>query len=432
MRYACTRAWPRQRQADLARHVAQARADDRLAGGGSGHERRVLRLRRARRPVPASGSPRRSRALQEEWLHLFNLPAGTDVRRLREQVSRVERELEALTLALADRESGDGGSGPRPRRSRSHARVRSASPPIRRVAPCLRPRATSAAPDSTASSSARSCGPGTGSGSSPATTGPKVGASPKDVVWRRGRARALALSRRRRPLRAADPDRLQPRQPQLHPRPARRATAPSSSSSSRGFDVFMLDWGVPDERDAENSLETYVDGYLPRAVEAVRRETRLRRDHARRLLPRRDDRDPLRERARRRARAQPRAPRRPDRLRARWARWWPACSTGGSRSRTWSTRRATIPAGTVYGGFFMQAPTVEVARHATLLDNLWNDEYVDGWQAMAQWSRDHVPFPGAAARQIIDVVRPPERADERERAARRAGGQARATPAATS
>ena len=62
-----------------------------------------------------------------------------------------------------------------------------------------------------------------------------------------------------------------------------------------------------------------------------------------------------------------------------------------------------IPAKTVYGGFFMQAPTVEVARHATLLDRLWSDEYVDGWQAMAQWSRDHVPFPGTAARQIIDL-----------------------------
>ena len=41
-------------------------------------------------------------AVQEEWLHLLNLPAGTDVRRLREQLSRVERELEALTLSLAD------------------------------------------------------------------------------------------------------------------------------------------------------------------------------------------------------------------------------------------------------------------------------------------------------------------------------------------
>ena len=42
--------------------------------------------------------------VQEEWLHLFNLPAGTDVRRLREQLSRVERELEALTLRLEDQD----------------------------------------------------------------------------------------------------------------------------------------------------------------------------------------------------------------------------------------------------------------------------------------------------------------------------------------
>jgi polyhydroxyalkanoate synthase len=62
-----------------------------------------------------------------------------------------------------------------------------------------------------------------------------------------------------------------------------------------------------------------------------------------------------------------------------------------------------IPAGTLYSGFFMQAPTVEAAHHARLLDHLWNDEYVDGWQAMAQWSRDHVPFPGAAARQIVEM-----------------------------
>jgi polyhydroxyalkanoate synthase len=39
------------------------------------------------------------------------------------------------------------------------------------------------------------------------------------------------------------------------------------------FDVFLLDCGVPDELDAENTLETYVDEYLPRAVDAVRPET---------------------------------------------------------------------------------------------------------------------------------------------------------------
>ena len=33
----------------------------------------------------------------------------------------------------------------------------------------------------------------------------------------------------------------------------------------------MLDWGVPDELDADNDLERYVDWYLPRALAAARR-----------------------------------------------------------------------------------------------------------------------------------------------------------------
>jgi hypothetical protein len=53
-------------------------------------------------------------SVQQEWLHLFNLPTGTDVRRLREQISRIEREIEALTNELADRREADG-DGPRPR-----------------------------------------------------------------------------------------------------------------------------------------------------------------------------------------------------------------------------------------------------------------------------------------------------------------------------
>ena len=55
-----------------------------------------------------------------------------------------------------------------------------------------------------------------------------------------------------------------------------------------------------------------------------------------------------------------------------------------------------VPADALYSGFYMQAPTKEIARYATLLENLWNDEFVEAYQAMAQWSRDHVPFPGAA------------------------------------
>ena len=35
-------------------------------------------------------------------LHLLNLPAGTDLRRVREQLMRVERRLEQLSLEVAD------------------------------------------------------------------------------------------------------------------------------------------------------------------------------------------------------------------------------------------------------------------------------------------------------------------------------------------
>src|SRR5205085_7139828 len=62
-----------------------------------------------------------------------------------------------------------------------------------------------------------------------------------------------------------------------------------------------------------------------------------------------------------------------------------------------------VPADALYSGFYMLAPTTEVAQKATLLEHLWNDEFVEGFQAMAQWSRDHVPFPGAAFRQLTEL-----------------------------
>ena len=40
----------------------------------------------------------------EQWLHLFNMPAATDVRRLREQLSRLERQVNRIAKDLEDRE----------------------------------------------------------------------------------------------------------------------------------------------------------------------------------------------------------------------------------------------------------------------------------------------------------------------------------------
>lgn len=49
-------------------------------------------------------------------LHLLNLPAGSDIRRVREQLGRVERSLAALSKELDDAQGERSGrSEPRPR-----------------------------------------------------------------------------------------------------------------------------------------------------------------------------------------------------------------------------------------------------------------------------------------------------------------------------
>jgi hypothetical protein len=53
--------------------------------------------------------------LSEDWLHLFNLPANSDVRRLREQLSRLEREVNRLAKEMADARDDEGLELPRKR-----------------------------------------------------------------------------------------------------------------------------------------------------------------------------------------------------------------------------------------------------------------------------------------------------------------------------
>ncbi|HEX2303439.1 MAG TPA: hypothetical protein VHH57_07425 [Gaiella sp.] len=57
----------------------------------------VTQLNRARAHVTKTVE-----SISEEWLHLFNLPAATDLRRVREQLSRVERQLNTVAKTLAD------------------------------------------------------------------------------------------------------------------------------------------------------------------------------------------------------------------------------------------------------------------------------------------------------------------------------------------
>jgi polyhydroxyalkanoate synthase len=231
---------------------------------------------------------------------------------------------------------------------------------------------------------------------------PTVGATPKDVVWRRGKAE---LWRYRGPgVRYGPPvvivHSLVSRSYILDLRPGNSTV---EYLVDAGLDVFMLDWGVPDELDAENSLETYVDGYLPRALRAVRRETGCRdvtlAGYCLGGLM-----------AALYAAGHADAPVRNLVLMAtpidfnEMGAMVAALREGRLSADDLIDDTGNVPADVLYSGFYMLAPTTEIAQKATLLEHLWNDEFVEGFQAMAQWSRDHVPFPGAAFREVVELL----------------------------
>ena len=231
---------------------------------------------------------------------------------------------------------------------------------------------------------------------------PPVGATPKDVVWKRDKAelwRYKGGDRRYGPP-VVIVHSLVSRSYILDLRPGNSTV---EYLTRAGLDVFMLDWGVADELDAENDLERYVDWYLPRALDAARsasghEEVTLagyclggviaalyaaghEDANVRNLI----------------LMATPVDYREMGAMVA-------LLREGRLNPDELIDETGNVPADALYSGFYMLAPTVEVAQKATLLDNLWNDEFVEGFQAMATWSRDHVPFPGAAFRQLVDLL----------------------------
>jgi len=231
---------------------------------------------------------------------------------------------------------------------------------------------------------------------------PELGATPKDVVWKRHNAELWRY--KGGTVRYGPPvliiHSLVSRSYILDLRPGNSLV---ETWRNAGLDVFMLDWGVPDELDADNDLARYVDWYLPRAVEAVRRETGAEEvtlvgyclgGVMSALYSAGHEQAPVRNLV------LMATPLNFQEMGAMVA----ALGEGRMNPDDLIDETGNVPADVLYSGFYMQAPTVEIAQKATLLENLWNDQFVEGFQSMAQWSRDHVPFPGAAFRDMVEEL----------------------------
>jgi polyhydroxyalkanoate synthase subunit PhaC len=236
------------------------------------------------------------------------------------------------------------------------------------------------------------------------TNRPLIAQTPKDTVWRRDKAQLW----RYRP--EDDAPRIVPPILIVHSLVSKSYVLDLMPNNSmiryllgEGFDVFLLDWGVADPAEAENTLEDYVDDYIPEAIEATLREAGADEVHVigycyggvlTLLL----------------AAGHPELP-----IRSLVTLATPAdYSKMGFMSQMFASGRldpddvidetGLVAASRMDEGFQSLKPTDQIVQQVNLFQNLWNDEFVEGFLAMNQWARDQVPFPGAAFRQTVQVL----------------------------
>ena len=232
---------------------------------------------------------------------------------------------------------------------------------------------------------------------------PKVGQTPKDVVWRRDRAelwryRSDAVTTRTPVLIVMS---LISRSYILDLYPGASFVA---ALRDAGFDVYLLDWGVPDERDAGLGLPEYVDDLLPAAVDAVLADSGQRGLNVigycyggilSLLL----------------GAAHPSLP-----VQSLVTMATPVDFDGmGLLGRMFREGRldpddvidesGNVPPEVIRNAFRVLKPTSDVAQYAVLWEKLWDDRQMEAYQVMGQWTRDHIPFAGQAFRDTAEIMR---------------------------
>jgi polyhydroxyalkanoate synthase subunit PhaC len=171
-----------------------------------------------------------------------------------------------------------------------------------------------------------------------------------------------------------------------------------------GYDVYLLDWGVPDQADAANDLEMYTEDHLPAAVSAAQEASGS--DSVILLgycfggtlsllsLAARD----LAAVAGLIVMATP----------VDYHKLGLFTEVLGPQARLNPSDlidgTGNVPASASRDFFNMLKPTTKTAASVTFLERMWDDDYVKGYQAMGQWTRDHIPFPGATFRQTVRML----------------------------
>jgi polyhydroxyalkanoate synthase len=168
----------------------------------------------------------------------------------------------------------------------------------------------------------------------------------------------------------------------------------------QGFDVFMVDWGVPRPEDKRLRFEDYVDDLMPACFAEVQKATgeeeysvlgycmggMLALMHAG---------------------THPEAP-----IKNMVCAASPVDMEGMGLFARWADKRyfdvdrlidtiGNIPPDLMLRSFEMLRPSDRWFSYIRLLDNLWDPMFVYGYRIMYKWTNEQIPFPGETYRQFI-------------------------------
>ena len=167
----------------------------------------------------------------------------------------------------------------------------------------------------------------------------------------------------------------------------------------RGFDVYMIDWGVPRPEDCKLKLEDYVLDFIPECIERVAADCgeedvsvvgycmggllatlyqALHNDSPVKNLT---------------------------------CFTTPVDFDGMGLFKEWTDpahfdvdkvvdRVGNVPPSLLYASFSMLRPASQVAARVRLWDNMWNDDFVESYRRFDRWAADQIPFPGECFRQV--------------------------------
>jgi poly[(R)-3-hydroxyalkanoate] polymerase subunit PhaC len=168
---------------------------------------------------------------------------------------------------------------------------------------------------------------------------------------------------------------------------------------AQGFDVFMIDWGIPRPEDKRLTFDDYVTDFMPACFEHVQKETG-EEDFTilgycmggmfgvmySALYPN----SPLKNLV---------------------CAATPIDMNGMGLMKTWSDPKyfdvdrlvdtlGNIPPEMMLRSFEMLRPADRLGGYIRLIDNLWDPQFVYGFRIMYKWTNEQIPFPGEAYRQF--------------------------------